>query len=58
MNHDIAHCENSDCVKKDSCYRYQAHLEAKVYKLEYVPYFLPEATDTDNCEYYWNINRR
>lgn len=45
MNHDIAHCDKQDCPKKDSCYRYQAHLEARELGLPYVSYFVLEAED-------------
>jgi hypothetical protein len=50
MNHDIAHCSKDDCPLKESCKRYQAHLEAKKLKLVYVPYFEP--TKDGQCEMY------
>ena len=40
MMHDIAHCNNSKCPSASRCYRFQAHLEAKVKGLEYVAYFV------------------
>lgn len=39
MRHDIAHCNNSSCPSASRCYRYQAHLEAKVLGYVYVAYF-------------------
>lgn len=51
MNHDIAHCSKTDCPSKESCKRYQAHLEAKRLKLVYVPYFEPIVKD-GKCDWY------
>lgn len=57
MNHDIAHCNKQDCPKKDNCYRYQAHLEAKELGLPYVSYFILEDEDINedgSCDHWWN----
>ena len=54
MNHDIAHCDNQDCPKKDSCYRFQAHLEARERKMQYVSYLIIE--NIDDFDKYWDKN--
>ena len=44
-------------LKKDNCYRYQAHLEAKELGLPYVSYFVLEAEDINedgSCNHWWN----
>lgn len=61
MNHDIAHCDKQDCPKKETCYRYQAHLESKSIGLEYVSYFIIDAEilkPDGSCSRYWNIYNR
>lgn len=57
MLHDITHCDNENCPKKDNCYRYLAHLEAKEQKLPYVSYFLWSdypMEDDSSCDKFWN----
>lgn len=29
MNHDMTHCKGEGCMLRESCMRYQAHLDAK-----------------------------
>lgn len=57
MFHDITHCDNENCPKKDNCYRYLAHLGAKERKLSYVSYHLyndyPKEED-GSCNMYWD----
>lgn len=59
MMHDIAHCNNSTCPSASRCYRYQAHLEAKVKGFEYVTYFLFTEEDIEKikiekrCSSFW-----
>lgn len=38
MNHDITHCNASDCKHKDSCMRYLAHLDAIGKPYNYLTY--------------------
>ena len=34
MNHDITHCNQDKCPKKDTCYRYQAWMDIKNNKMD------------------------
>lgn len=57
MNHDIAHCDNSQCRRKNKCYRYLAHLEAKEKQLPYVAYFVMEEhmrNEDYDCNSFWD----
>lgn len=41
MTHDITHCQGNGCPIKDSCIRYQAHVEVEkgIYKSSLIAYF-------------------
>lgn len=61
MNHDIAHCNKADCPKKDSCYRYQAHLEAQEIGLSYLTYLIQDgclSSEDGSCTKYWERKPR
>lgn len=56
MNHDIAHCDNKECLVKDNCRRYKAHLESVKVGIPYVSYlYYKELKNSGNkkCEMYW-----
>lgn len=55
MLHDISHCNADKCELKDTCYRYQAHLEAQEKKLDYLCYFVNNDKRElgVNCTAYW-----
>ena len=56
MNHDIAHCDNKECLVKDNCRRYKAHLESAKVGIPYVSYLYYKAlkkSGNKNCEMYW-----
>ena len=57
MIHDIAHCNNESCKRKDSCYRYQAYLELKKKKDNGLySFFLVK--DPDKCEHFMSLKIR
>ncbi len=51
MNHDIAHCGEESCKRKDTCKRYIAYLEAVKNNFEYCTYLFID--DVDKCKNYW-----
>ena len=53
MNHDIAHCRQTDCPLKETCYRYIAYLDAVKQELTYISVFKPLEKAKDKCEFYW-----
>lgn len=55
MNHDIIHCKNSNCIKKDTCYRYLSYQEAMERKLTYISVMVNRPKDKDGCNIYWPI---
>lgn len=59
MMHDIAHCSQSKCPKKGTCYRYLAHLEAQDKKLSYISYFVTDRMPIDgSCDMYWECKNQ
>lgn len=61
MQHDITHCNNNNCLVKESCYRYQAHLEAQEKQLDYLTYVTLNESIIDtgeNCSIYWPYENR
>lgn len=61
MTHDIAHCDKQECLKKDSCYRFQAHLEAREKKMTFLSYFFKDQLVLDEegkCKYYIRTDGR
>lgn len=58
MTHDIIHCNYNKCPLKDTCYRYQMHLDAVKRKLTFLTYLKHDKTTkfTDgNCSLYWKL---
>lgn len=53
--HDMLHCAQHKCKKKDQCYRYWLGKEIKYSGFQYASYFHPEEPVTDGCEYFLNI---
>lgn len=53
-NHDMMHCVQDKCKKKDLCYRYWLGQEIKNTDFQYASFFYPEEPVTDGCEYYVN----
>ena len=39
IDHDITHCAESSCANKDTCFRYQAHLDAMKRGFYYLSYY-------------------
>lgn len=58
MTHDITHCNYDKCPSKDTCYRYQMHLDAVKRKLTFLTYIKHDKTTkfTDGkCSLYWKL---
>lgn len=50
-NHDMMHCSQERCPKKDKCYRYWLYQQPVD---ELVSVYRPEKVD-ENCEFYLDI---
>lgn len=50
-NHDMLHCSQEQCPKKDKCYRYWLYQQPVD---ELVSVYMPEKVD-ENCEFYLDI---
>ena len=55
MNHDITHCKNSECIKKDTCYRYLSYLHAVKHDIQYITMLVNRPEDKDGCKIYWEV---
>lgn len=58
MMHDITHCNYDKCPSKDTCYRYQMHLDAVNKKLTFLTYIKHDDNmelPNGKCHLYWNI---
>lgn len=49
---DIAMCEDKECPRKETCYRFKAK------PCEYQTYFLHSPREHDKCDYYWEMQTR
>ena len=52
--HDMTHCSQDKCKKKDQCYRYWLGQEIRNTDYQYASFFYPEEPVTDGCVYYIN----
>lgn len=52
--HDMMHCSQDQCKKKDQCYRYWLGQEITNNGFRYASYYYPEQPVTEGCEYYIN----
>lgn len=53
-NHDMLHCSQEQCEKKDQCYRYWLGKEGVNHGFQYASFYHPEKPVTEGCEYYVN----
>ena len=53
-NRDMQHCNQSQCKKKDQCYRYWLGQEFKNMDNQYASFYMPDKPVTDGCVYYIN----
>ena len=53
--HDMMHCSQNTCKKKDKCYRYWLGKELKNTDYRYASFYYPEEAVTDGCEHFLNI---
>ena len=53
-DHNMMHCAQDQCKKKDQCYRYWLGQEIKNTNWPYASYYLPDNPVTDGCEFYIN----
>jgi hypothetical protein len=51
-NHDMFHCAQHACVKKNKCYRYWLHKYFKKSGLIIADYYHPELPIMDGCEHF------
>ena len=50
--HDMMHCSQDKCKKKDQCYRYWLGQEIKNPDHQYASFYHPEEPVTDGCIYF------
>ena len=55
-NHDMLHCSQEQCSKKDQCYRYWLGQNFKGHGFQYASFFYPEKPVTEGCEFFINVN--
>ncbi len=53
--HDMLHCSQQQCKKKDQCYRYWLGQGFKRAGFDYASFFYPQEPVTDGYEYFLNI---
>ena len=54
-NHDMTHCSQKECVKRNECYRYWLGTEMKKQGFKFASWFCPKQTIIDGCKYFLNI---
>jgi len=54
-NHDMLHCAQHACVKKNKCYRYWLGENIKLTGFTLASYFYPKALVVDGCEHFLDI---
>lgn len=57
-SHDITHCNRETCPSKDTCRRYQAHLDAVEKKLDWLTYLVNDESSKlidGKCQIYWEM---
>ncbi len=56
MQHNVTHCSSNGCIKRDTCYRYLAHLDARKQELTWLPYLNPAVCQEENYNMYWRVD--
>ena len=51
-NHDMMHCSQDSCKKKDKCYRYWLGKNLKYSGWRYASFYYPNEQVDDGCEYF------
>ena len=51
-NHDMMHCHQEQCKKKDQCYRYWLGQEIKNTDFQYASCYHPGQPVTEGCKYF------
>ena len=51
-NRDMLHCNQSQCNKKDQCYRYWLGKNMKANGYQYASFYHPEKPVLEGCEFY------
>ena len=54
-NHDMLHCSQKQCKKKDKCYRYWLGENLKKSGFRYASFYYPQEPVTEGCEYFVDI---
>lgn len=57
-NHDMMHCSQHSCKKKDQCYRYWLGQEIKKQSWQIASFFMPATPVKDGCEYFINLHEQ
>ena len=50
--HDMLHCNQEQCAKKDQCYRHWLGQNEKYSASPYANFYHPEKPVTDGCEFF------
>lgn len=56
--HDMMHCSQEECKKKDTCYRYWLGQSFKNSGWRYASFYYPHEPVTEGCEHYINIENK
>lgn len=53
--HDMMHCSQRTCTKKDSCYRYWLGQEYNNHGWDFASFYYPQKPVKNGCDNYLNI---
>ena len=56
--HDIMHCSQHICKRKEECYRYWLGQHIKGSGFQYASFFHPEKIVSDGCRYFLSLEGR
>lgn len=56
-NHDMMHCAQHECCKRDICYRYWLGKAVKETTYRYATFYCPRYSVTDGCLHYLSIEK-
>lgn len=52
-NHDMCHCNQDKCSKKDECYRYWLGIDLKNHNFQYATFYMPKnEQDLNDCKFF------
>ncbi len=54
--HDMLHCSQKECERKDTCYRYWLGTELKNSGFQYASFYMPlDKKEMESCNHYLNL---